>query len=155
MRVMSFAGLVPELAERERRTLRLSPPPSGKAASSDLRPSTQLGESVMVVGSHPALGAWDPAKGIPLPTTESMFPVWAGKVVLPRGERIAWKAVIVGPYGVRREQGEDRVLETSPRGAAGAWLARFRDGTENAPVPAPAGEPDDAPTAGLIDAIPH
>lgn len=116
-------------------------------------PSTRLGETVVIVGSHPVLGAWDPAKGVALHTTESLFPAWAGKVVLPRGERIEWKAVIVGPSGARWEDGENRVLETSPRGAAGAWLARFRDGTEGAPPPAHPSEPADA-SGGIIDALP-
>merc|ERR1711988_1140848 len=38
---------------------------------------TSLGESLYVVGSHPALGEWDPSKGMRLTTNSSMYPKWA------------------------------------------------------------------------------
>lgn len=126
--------------------------------------STSFGESVVIVGSHPALGSWDPARGLPLATTDSMFPTWAGRVRLPPGERIEWKAVVVGPSGVRWEEGEDRVLETSPRGVNGAWVVDFREPPP--PPPADSGSEPDAEeepaadaeattsTPGLIDAVP-
>lgn len=112
-------------------------------------PSTSFGERVVIVGGHPALGDWDPARGVPLGTTSSMFPSWGGRVRLPRGERIYWKAVVVGPWGVRWEHGDDRVLETSPRGVNEAFVVRFRDGSEAPPAP-----PAPAPTPGLIEALP-
>lgn len=126
--------------------------------------STMFGESVVIVGGHPALGDWDPYRGVPLGTTGSMFPTWAGRARLPRGERIEWKAVIVGPFGVRWEDGENRVLETSPRGANGAWIVDFREASPPAPAPAPTptADPDggdDATTTapvtpGLSGAVP-
>jgi hypothetical protein len=118
--------------------------------------STTFGERVVIVGGHPALGDWDPSRGIPLNTNESLFPTWAGRTVLPRGERIEWKAVIVGPSGPRWEEGDNRVMETSPLGAGGAWIVRFRDGSENAPAdatPADASTPA-TPNSGLTGGLP-
>lgn len=125
-------------------------------------PSTSFGETVVIVGGHPALGDWDPARGVPLSTTESMFPTWAGRTRLPRGEQVPWKVVVVGPSGARWEDGHDRVLETSPRGASGAWSVTFREAPPPAPAPdatdrtAPDPTAPDAPpvTPGLGGALP-
>lgn len=122
-------------------------------------PQTQPGDRVVIVGADPALGAWDPARGIGLNTNESLFPVWSGKVALPRGARHEWKVVIVGASGEARwELGANRILTTDARGTARAVMAKFRDGAvgdadtgeETLPLSTPA-VPD---SPGIIDAIP-
>lgn len=113
--------------------------------------STQPGDTVVVVGGDPALGAWDPTRGVPLRTNESLFPTWAGRFVLPKGVDVAWKAVVLKADGsVRWEIGDDRVATTSPHGAAWAQVVDFR---EDSPPPAPAPAP--VPNGGgLVGGIP-
>jgi mitochondrial cardiolipin hydrolase len=120
---------------------------------------TYLGDRVVIVGSDPALGAWDPARGITLNTNESLFPVWSGKVVLPRGARHEWKIVIVSASGeVRWELGANRALQTDPRGTARAVMARYRDGSVgDADVDegsVPLSVPPVPDTPGIIDGLP-
>ncbi len=112
--------------------------------------STQPGDTVVIVGSDPALGSWDPTRGVPLRTNESLFPTWAGRFVLPKGSDVHWKAIVLKADGsVRWEIGDDRVLTTSPRGAALATIVEFR---EDSPVPTP---PPAPPTGGgLVGGIP-
>lgn len=113
--------------------------------------STQPGDTVVIVGSDPALGAWDPTRGVALRTNESLFPTWAGRFVLPKGADVHWKAVVVSQDGtVRWEIGDDRLLQTSPRGAAFATIVEFR---EDSPPPAPAPAP--VPNGGgLVGGLP-
>mmetsp|Transcript_58894 Transcript_58894/g.140532 ORF Transcript_58894/g.140532 Transcript_58894/m.140532 type:complete len:869 (+) Transcript_58894:102-2708(+) len=42
---------------------------------------TSYGEQLCVVGSDPAMGNWDPAKGLALTTTEKDYPCWSTKPV--------------------------------------------------------------------------
>merc|ERR1719171_2074418 len=37
---------------------------------------TQFGEVIRIVGSHPALGAWDTDRSIALETNEDLYPRW-------------------------------------------------------------------------------
>lgn len=111
--------------------------------------STQPGDTVVLVGSDPALGAWDPTRGVPLRTNASLFPTWAGRFVLPKGADVHWKAVVLKADGsVRWEVGDDRLVSTSPAGVAWATIVDFR---EDVPVPPPA----PAPTGGgLVGGLP-
>lgn len=49
--------------------------------------STKLGESVVVVGSLPELGAWDPERAVPCSTTAEAFPGWRSRDVSVPAER--------------------------------------------------------------------
>lgn len=44
--------------------------------------ATDWGETVMVLGSCPALGNWQPSGAVPLRTTEDSYPVWTSEPVL-------------------------------------------------------------------------
>lgn len=63
--------------------------------------STEFGESVRVVGSHSALGSWDPAHGVSLETSADIFPCWASAspVLIGLREEVEYKYVIVGSDG--------------------------------------------------------
>jgi len=37
---------------------------------------TRWGDSVVLVGSTPQLGSWDPHKGLPMTTTAESYPIW-------------------------------------------------------------------------------
>ncbi len=52
---------------------------------------TEFGDAVWVVGNHETLGAWDPARGVPLdPAT---YPTWSGRVLVPAAEAVEYKYV--------------------------------------------------------------
>jgi alpha-amylase len=53
--------------------------------------STEYGEMVCVVGDDSALGAWDPARAVPL--DPSQYPIWSGRVEVERGRKIEYKYV--------------------------------------------------------------
>jgi alpha-amylase len=53
--------------------------------------STEYGETVCVVGDHTALGAWDPARAVPLDPT--LYPTWSGRVEIERGQKLEYKYV--------------------------------------------------------------
>ncbi len=94
-------------------------------------PRTRPGELVVITGGHPALGNWNPAQGIALRTSSSLFPSWGGRVRLPAGARVEWKAVVTGPQGQPLwELGGNRVLTTDPDGADGVTRVTFRDTVE-------------------------
>eukprot|EP00930_Biecheleria_cincta_P088987 TRINITY_DN7823_c0_g1_i2.p1 TRINITY_DN7823_c0_g1~~TRINITY_DN7823_c0_g1_i2.p1 ORF type:complete len:883 (-),score=165.00 TRINITY_DN7823_c0_g1_i2:145-2751(-) len=56
---------------------------------------TQPGEAMLVVGSHPELGAWVPADGLKMTTDEETYPVWTATASLsiPEGSEIEYKYV--------------------------------------------------------------
>jgi hypothetical protein len=104
---------------------------------------TALGEQVVVTGGHPALGNWDPAKGIALspsvywayiydpppghngpgPTT----PTWTGVASeLPASQTIEWKCVRrLNAGGFQFEPGVNRQLTLPARGFAGTARGSF------------------------------
>ena len=53
---------------------------------------TEWGDEVLLVGDLPELGAWDPAAGIELDSTD--WPVWRGTAKLPAGVRVEYKPVV-------------------------------------------------------------
>ncbi|PZF84411.1 CBM20 domain-containing protein, partial [Micromonospora endophytica] len=53
--------------------------------------STIPGQHVYVVGDLPALGGWDPARGVRLSPTG--YPVWTGELSLPAGTAFSYKYV--------------------------------------------------------------
>ncbi len=105
----------------------LPPPPAAEVTFAVTMPRTVWGETVMIVGDDAALGRWRPRWGARLDTTPWSFPVWTGKVRLPTGRRIRWKAVIRGIRGELWELGSDRDLHTDPAGLPTVVTASFRD----------------------------
>lgn len=41
---------------------------------------THMGDRVVVVGNVPALGDWEPTRGVELHTTAETYPLWRGEV---------------------------------------------------------------------------
>lgn len=117
---------------------------------------TAPGDTVLVVGDHPALGAWDPAAGLELHTSESTFPSWTARLRLPAGAQIAWKAVVRDAAGaIRWELGADRRLVVDPDGAPTFVEGDFR---ELVPVTVRACPPAGAPAGSelrLVGAAPE
>ncbi len=68
---------------------------------------TAWGDTVVLVGDAPELGAWDPARGLRL--DGSGWPRWRGRVALRPGARVQYKLVILHPDGsVTWETGANR-----------------------------------------------
>eukprot|EP00929_Paragymnodinium_shiwhaense_P113217 TRINITY_DN8147_c0_g2_i1.p1 TRINITY_DN8147_c0_g2~~TRINITY_DN8147_c0_g2_i1.p1 ORF type:complete len:1190 (+),score=229.25 TRINITY_DN8147_c0_g2_i1:170-3739(+) len=86
---------------------------------------TQPGDEVRAVGSHPALGSWDPLHGHRLVTDERIFPCWvsAEPVTIESASKVEYKYVITSSEGAVRSwegrednrsftaSGEELVLE--------------------------------------------
>ena len=70
---------------------------------------TVFGQNVFVVGDAPALGSWDPTKGVALAPTQ--YPNWTGLVTLPQGLAVNYKFVIIdGAGNVTWEPGSNHSL---------------------------------------------
>ncbi|GGS66280.1 CBM20 domain-containing protein [Streptomyces cinerochromogenes] len=75
------------------------------------------GEILLVSGSAPQLGAWDPARAVPLGTTASAYPHWSTSVQLPAGLTVQYKYIKRSPTGVVTwESISNRTLTVSPDG---------------------------------------
>ncbi len=83
--------------------------PEGTLEIAATHPGTRFGETLVLVGDLPELGAWDPAAGVALDPTD--WPRWRARVTLPAGVRFRWKLVTRGPDGDRWEQGDDRLTQ--------------------------------------------
>lgn len=96
-------------------------PPSESGPSGSLRTRVyfhyknddiNFGECVKVVGDHPALGSWDPARSFELHTNEDIFPSWisAHPLFFELKAQVAYKYIIVQSDGTPRfwEEGENR-----------------------------------------------
>ncbi|MGE0712646.1 MAG: phospholipase D-like domain-containing protein [Planctomycetota bacterium] len=78
---------------------------------------TGLGDRVVVVGDHPALGAWDLQAGVELRTSDGVWPSWSGRVALPAGTTVHYKAVVLRADGsVSWETGADREVTLDAAG---------------------------------------
>jgi len=55
---------------------------------------TKFGDCVLVVGSCPQLGWWQPDKSLQLTTDPSMYPMWTGSVEMSSSEPFEYKYVI-------------------------------------------------------------
>ncbi|MBL4845984.1 MAG: DUF1669 domain-containing protein, partial [Planctomycetes bacterium] len=94
-------------------------------------PNTGLGDRVVLVGEDPALGAWDPARGVELRTSTGVFPAWAGQVRLPANTQTRCKAVVIRADGsVRWELGQDLALSVDSAGTNAVFESAFRDEIE-------------------------
>ncbi|MET9451733.1 CBM20 domain-containing protein [Streptomyces cinerochromogenes] len=79
--------------------------------------ATTEGETLLVSGSAPQLGAWDPAKAVPLGTTASAYPHWTTSIRLPAGLTVQYKYLKRSPTGVVTwENTPNRTLTVSPDG---------------------------------------
>lgn len=57
--------------------------------------ATSFGDTVLVVGADPMLGAWDPDAGLRLSTDPSSFPLWHGTASLAHcPQRVVWKLAV-------------------------------------------------------------
>jgi hypothetical protein len=82
---------------------------------------TLPGDTVVLVGDAPELGAWDPAAGVGC--DPSAWPTWTASVRLAAGVRVRFKAAVRHPDGsVSWEAGDDRTLR-APTGVAMADVA--------------------------------
>ncbi|MBW2458755.1 MAG: hypothetical protein JRI68_29925, partial [Deltaproteobacteria bacterium] len=81
--------------------------------------TTEWGDRIVVTGSHPALGSWDPWRGIELDTSTSLFPSWTGRTRLPAGTGLEYKYVTIRPDGhLDWEPGPNRWLQIPENGRA-------------------------------------
>jgi hypothetical protein len=65
---------------------------------------TKFGDCVLVVGSCPQLGWWQPDKSLHLTTDPSMYPTWTGSVEMSSSESFEYKYVI---QRQGRKEGDD------------------------------------------------
>lgn len=79
--------------------------------------TTYFGQNVFLVGSTPAVGAWNPANAVAL--DPSNYPVWTRTVSLPLNQAVEYKLIKKNPDGtVTWETGANRTLTP----AAGATV---------------------------------
>jgi len=131
--------------------------------------ATSYGDTLLVVGADPALGAWDPDAGLQLSTDPSSFPWWrGGESLADCPQEVAWKLAVRRADGsVLWEPGANRetaLLDTSRSGGAELLQVTFGDQSEERhvalsakAVAVPAEEDlerdaDDAPSTEFDDA---
>jgi len=84
---------------------------------------TSHGDKLVILGSDPALGCWEPSKGQQLSTTPTTFPEWRGYVSLPVGETIRWKLGIVHMDGTCTwENVDDHQLAMPSAATTDTWV---------------------------------
>eukprot|EP00291_Cryptomonas_curvata_P000617 CAMPEP_0172180098 /NCGR_PEP_ID=MMETSP1050-20130122/17009_1 /TAXON_ID=233186 /ORGANISM="Cryptomonas curvata, Strain CCAP979/52" /LENGTH=1103 /DNA_ID=CAMNT_0012853103 /DNA_START=233 /DNA_END=3544 /DNA_ORIENTATION=+ len=72
---------------------------------------TELGDSVYVTGSIVELGCWDHRNGLQLSTNASIYPMWTGSHMIPSGQWVKYKYVVLQADGnVRWEGIPDRMF---------------------------------------------
>jgi len=97
--------------------------------------ATSYGDTLLVVGADPALGAWDPDAGLQLSTDPSSFPWWrGGESLADCPQEVAWKLAVRRADGsVLWEPGANRetvLLDTSRGGGADLLQVTFGDQSE-------------------------
>lgn len=98
-------------------TLLALPSWPGVAVAVSARATTKLGEEIHALGDRAELGAWGSlGPGIRLATDGASYPEWSSTAAtaLPLGARIEWKLTARAPWGVRWEQGGNRVELAAP-----------------------------------------
>ncbi len=94
--------------------------------------ATGWGDRVFVVGNDPALGGWDPSRGVELKTSDDLFPAWAGHLRLPAGADVEYKFVTVKADGsVSWEEGPNRSLHVPDSGRAMVMAGEYGDTSSN------------------------
>lgn len=79
--------------------------PAGLPAPHPPQKELPFGQSLKLVGSHPALGAWDETRGLPMTWGDGH--VWTGEVPLPIGTAVEFK--VGAPRGWHGGVGSPRV----------------------------------------------
>jgi hypothetical protein len=93
---------------------------------------TGWGDRVFVVGNDPALGAWDPRRGVELQTSDDLFPAWAGHIRLPAGGDVEYKFVTIKADGsIEWEPGPNRTLSVPDSGRATVMSGEYGDTSVN------------------------
>ncbi len=93
---------------------------------------TGWGDRVFVVGDDPALGGWDPHRGVELKTSDDLFPSWAGHIRLPAGADVEYKFVTIRADGsVDWEPGANRSMHVPDSGRATVRSGDFGDTSSN------------------------
>jgi len=107
-----------------------------KVVCTDTKPSDRL----IVVGSTPELGSWDPERGVTLSTVPSSYPTWFGRTLLGGEAEGKWKLVIKHQDGSSTwETGGDRLLAKHHGGGerslrCSVFRAHFGDTAEASPA---------------------
>ncbi|WP_030277506.1 carbohydrate-binding module family 20 domain-containing protein [Streptomyces sp. NRRL B-24484] len=82
-----------------------------------VRATTTWGQSLYVSGDLAELGAWDPAKAVPLSTSYAVYPEWTGIVSLPPNTAVRYKLLKKDADGtVTWEDGPNHATVTPPTG---------------------------------------
>ena len=115
----SLTATVPGLAalaiSKDARVTKATAAPAA-AVSFTAYASVDPGEKLVVVGSDPALGAWDPAKGLVL--SSASYPVWRGAATIPAGTALEYKyAKLSASGGVVWESRSNRTATVPADGA--------------------------------------
>lgn len=94
--------------------------------------ATQWGDTLLVVGSDPALGAWDPGKGVPMGTSDDMFPNWTARAALPAGAHVEYKFVVRHADGsIAWEPGANRTVDVPSTGRSLVRSGAYGDTSKN------------------------
>ncbi|MFJ1705035.1 carbohydrate-binding module family 20 domain-containing protein [Kitasatospora sp. NPDC088346] len=79
--------------------------------------TTRWGQTLYVTGGTAELGAWDPARAVPLSTSATVYPAWTGFARLPPGTAVQYKYLRRdADGGVTWENGPNRTATTPPTG---------------------------------------
>jgi phosphatidylserine/phosphatidylglycerophosphate/cardiolipin synthase-like enzyme len=93
---------------------------------------TVPGDRVVVVGSDPALGDWDPLKAAEASTHTSLFPSWTATKRLPAGAHVEYKFVTIrGNGAIEWEAGPNRTLDLPATGRAVVISGTYGDTSKN------------------------
>jgi len=91
-----------------------------------VRGDTAWGDQLVVVGSDPALGSWNPWAGVPM--GGEMFPNWTARARLAAGSTVEFKLVTLRADGsVEWEPGPNRTLTLPASGRAAVIGGTFGD----------------------------
>lgn len=119
---MDTTSEAPEVLTNERAPVLFNPIHGG----------TALGDRVVVVGSDPALGMWNPGEGVDARTHADMFPSWTAPARLPAGSHVEYKYVTIRGSGeVVWEPGPNRVLDVPSTGRAQVTSGDYGDTSSN------------------------
>ncbi|MFF4341328.1 carbohydrate-binding module family 20 domain-containing protein [Kitasatospora sp. NPDC001540] len=79
--------------------------------------TTDFGDTVLLSGSAPELGGWNPAQAVALTTGAGSYPAWTATVHLSPGATVQYKYLKRSAAGVLTwEDGANRTLTVSPDG---------------------------------------
>lgn len=108
---------------------------------------TTVGQRVVITGSHPVLGSWDPSKSkVELVTDAASYPCWTGALAAPAGTDVLFKLAVLDRDGRSHWESKvpDRALafpDADVQLSMGFDDARMETTTKAGPE-GPAGRPD-------------